>query len=419
MRFDTRAPLRVAKRLQSRFYAADYAEAALTRRWVRDDAKGPYEDVVYPVGPSPEDISTVLVYKPDEIGDAVYALPAVAELRRAFPRARVALICQPLTKPLYERSGLFDEIVAIQPSTRLGRPHLDLDQALAGLSASSFDMAVYLRTYVASFRQFTDVPARIKLHPIDPRMRSDSVHRAHVSLWDQPRRHQALQLLEIVSRVTGRTYGFDDVSFPEFQWTADDRRAVELVFGESEPGPFVVVHPFAKHETRQYPLDDWRELIGRVRERSAARWVVVGGPGDPVIDGLPDVLQTQGTLSLAQTGYLTSRASAFVGVLSGPVHWAAALGTPTLTIMSGHSLPVEWAPLGRSRILRADVPCAPCHQPTCPVYRLACLTELSPSRIEGQVTEFLADALASSRATSTRSTAGLAVNPEEGERDAR
>jgi ADP-heptose:LPS heptosyltransferase len=417
MRFDARAALRVAKRLQSRFYAADYAEAALTWRWTNEETDGPYETSVYRVAPLPEAVSSVLVYKPDEIGDAVYALPAVAELRRVFPRARVSLICQPLTKPLYERSGLFDEIVAVQPSSRLGRPNLDLTQALAGLSDASFDVAVYLRTYVASFRQFTQVPARIKLHPVDPRMRSDSVHRAHVSLWDQPRRHQALQLLEIVSRVSGRTYSFDDVSFPEFQWTTEDRRALELVFGDSEPGPFVVVHPFAKHETRQYPLDDWRELIGRVRGRSAARWVVVGGPGDPVIEGLPDVLQTQGKLSLAQTGYLTSQAAAFVGVLSGPVHWAAAMGTPTLTIMSGHSLPVEWAPLGRSRILRADVPCAPCHQPTCPIYGLACLTELSPPRIEGELAQFLTDALGSP-ARIPMSTAGLAVNPEEREHDA-
>jgi ADP-heptose:LPS heptosyltransferase len=255
-------------------------------------------------------------------------------------------------------------------------------------------MSVYLRTYSASFRQFAAVPARIKVHPVDPLMHSDSVYRAHVSLWDNPRRHQALQMLEIVGRVTGRSYGFDDVAFPALNWTDDDRRAAEVVFGDEEPGPFILLHPFAKHETRQYPLPYWSEVIRRLQDRVDARFVVVGGPGDPAVDAAPGVLQTQGTLTLPQTLNLISRAAAFVGVLSGPAHWSGALGTPTATIMSGHSLPIEWAPLGRSVILRAPVPCAPCHQPTCPIYGLACLKELRPERIEPELTEFLTRAVA-------------------------
>jgi ADP-heptose:LPS heptosyltransferase len=394
MRPDRRAALRVAKRLQGRFHAADYAEAALNRRWSRPATDAPYEERIYDVQPSAEDVSTLLIFKPDEIGDAVYALPAVAELRRAFPRARVHLICQRLTQALYERTGLFDEIVAVTPGSRMGRPSFDVTEALDGFTARSFDMAVYLRTYSASFRQFADVPARVKVHPVDPLMRSDSVYRAHVSLWDQPRRHQALQMLEIVGRVTGRSYGFDDVAFPAMNWTDEDRRATRLVFDGEDPGPFIVLHPFAKHETRQYPLAYWSELIRRLRDRVDARWVVVGGPDDPRIDAIPGVLQTQGTLTLPQTLYLMSQAAGFVGVLSGPAHWSGALGTSTATIMSGHSLPVEWAPLGRSVILRAPVPCAPCHQPTCPIYGLACLRELRPERIEPELADFLTAALA-------------------------
>jgi ADP-heptose:LPS heptosyltransferase len=384
--------LSALKRLQRRFYFADYRDAELHHDWSRSAPAAPFDEEVFDITPDPASVSSILVFKPDEIGDAVYGLPAVAELKRAFPGARLFLICQRLTRSLYERTGTFDEIVALTPSSRLTRPHIDVDQALAGFSRQTFDMSVFLRTYPAYFRQYRDIPARIRLHPVDPRMRSDSVYRAHVSLWEEQRRHQSLQMLQIVGRVTGRSYTADDVVFPSFEWTAEDGEAEATVFGGDAPSRFIVVHPFAKAETRQYPFDYWRELIFDLRSRIDADVVVVGGPGDPHLDGFP-AIQTQGRLSLSQTGFLTSRAGAFIGVLSGPVHWAAAMGTPTVTIMSGHSLPVEWGPLGRSLILRADVPCAPCHQPTCPVYGLACLTELTPDRIVGRIAGFVGQAL--------------------------
>lgn len=399
---DLDRPLQFAKRLRRRVYFADYHDVELHGRWLAAPTGAPYREQVYGVRPEPEEIRSVLVFKPDEIGDAVYALPAVTELRRAFPGARVSLLCQRLTRPLYERCGLFDEIVDVVPGTRFTRPHFPVEKTLRGFSASRFDMTVFLRTYPAYFRHYRRIPAGIRVHPVDPQMRSSSVHRAPISLWTTRRLHQSLQMLEIVGRVTGRSYGPQDVSFPPFAWTSEDRRAPAIAFEGDTPQRFVVVHPFAKHETRQYPLEYWERLLGELSRRVPVKWVVVGGPGDPQLAGVPDVIQVQGRLTLMQTGYLTSCASAFLGVLSGPVHMAGALGTPTLTIMSGHSLPAEWAPLGDSLVLRAEVPCAPCHQRTCPVYGLACLTALTPERILPQVERFILERTVGDRVAASR-----------------
>jgi ADP-heptose:LPS heptosyltransferase len=94
-------------------------------------------------------------------------------------------------------------------------------------------------------------------------------------------------------------------------------------------------------------------------------------------------------LSIGQTGYLLSRAAGFVGNLSGPAHLSAALGTPTVTLMGGNSLPVEWAPVGDSLVLRVDVPCSPCHRRTCAGYGLACLYRLTPERVAPEIASFL------------------------------
>jgi ADP-heptose:LPS heptosyltransferase len=202
-------------------------------------------------------------------------------------------------------------------------------------------------------------------------------------------KHQALQQLAIVGLLTGRSYTFDDVVFPEFTWTEDDVRSVRDVVGD-DGSPYVVVHPFAKDETRRYPREYWLRLLDLLDQRlGGPRWVVVGGPDDDDFPDRPNLVRAQGRLGIGATGRLLQGAAATIGNISGPVHWSAALGRPTVTLMSGHSLPAEWAPIGDSLVLRASVPCSPCHRRTCPVYGLACLTELMPERVVGEIEGFL------------------------------
>jgi len=377
------------KQAQRRMLAADHAAVRLYRQLSLSDPVGPYTQHTFAVEPDRASLRSVLVFKPDELGDAVYAMPALAELRRTLPDVRISLVCRPFTAPLYERAGLVDEIATYEPGPRFGPYRRRLRASLESLSADSFDLGIFLRTYTTTFREFLTVPCRARVHPLDPRLRSDSPYRVYIGGLGDHAKHQALQLLELVSPVTGRTYALDDVVFPELTWSPGESEAVDRLVSRPAGRPLVVLHPFAKHETRRYPLDYWPELLASLRERLEADWVVVGGPEDGQAPWLEGTIQLQGRLKLLETAYLLSTATAFIGNLSGPAHLAAALGTPTLTLMSGHSLPTEWAPLGRSHVIRADVPCAPCHQKTCPVYDLACLRALSPRRVVDEVADFL------------------------------
>lgn len=377
------------KRAQRRLLSADYEDLRLRAAWLEHDPRARYEERVLAVRPDPAKVETVLVFKPDEIGDAVYALPAVAELRRVFDRARFFVVCHPLAAPLYERAELFNEIAPYRPGHRaLPVARLRLRRSLAGLSVERFDLAVFLRTGPSTFRDFLRVPARARLHALDPRLRSDSVFRAPVSTWSERRRHMVLQLLEIAGYATGREFDLSDVVQPRFRWRDEDRRAVNELFGGRLPSRYFVLHPFAKDETRRYPAEYWSELLDGLDPELEVTWVSVGGAEDGSLSSRPNLVQAQGRLPLAATGYLISQAAGFIGNLSGPAHLAGALGIPTATLMSGHSLPAEWAPLGNSLVIRADVPCAPCHQRTCPVYGLACLTNLEPARVVPELTRF-------------------------------
>lgn len=334
---------------------------------------------------------SVLIFKPDDIGDAVYALPAVARFKEKFPAAKVYVLCQKKTAPIYELSGLFEKVVGVEITARFIRfQSLELKKTLAAFGDVTFDAAFFLRSYPAFFRMFAEVPARVKVHPQDPRFHSDSPWKAYISLWGDRRAHQAEQMLQIVARVTGEKYGDSDVRWPAFRWTAEDRAGLTKTFGEGVPEKFVVVHPFARFETRRYPYHYWRDVIGELQvEFPDFKWVIIGGKEDPSLN-LPHTIEMQGKLKLRETGYLLSRAHAFLGNESGPGHWAAALGKPVITLLSGHSHESEWGVWGSHKLnLRMDVPCQNCYLRACPKYKVRCLTEMTPDLVVPRIVRFL------------------------------
>jgi ADP-heptose:LPS heptosyltransferase len=370
------AVLQTAKSAERRYYKGRYRELKSA------------EPLSWPPLPSP--IRDILIFKPDDIGDAIQALPAIGELKEKFPGVRLSLICQEKTAPVYERSRLFDVIVPVKVTARFVRfQSLDLEAALKLLPTREIDIAIFLRTYPVFFEQFKKIPARVMIHPRDPRLRSPSPYQARVEIWDELRPHQALQLLQIVAPLTQKNYAVPDIRYPAFHWKPEDEREASLALGANLPERFGVLHPFNRFETKSYPVDQWPFLIERLKERFSFPWLVIGGKEDPPFFPEKGLVQLQGKMSLGATGFLMSKAEAFVGNESGPAHWAAALGVPTVTLMGGHSNPEEWSPLGRSLVLRHDVPCGPCHLRVCTRHGLQCFTGISAKQIWPRIESFL------------------------------
>ncbi len=402
--------LATAKRWQRQYYRNAYEELRLQEQWMAEVAG----EKVLPAGPDPKTVTSILVFKPDEIGDAVYALPAIAELRSHYPNARISVMCKELTRPIFDRAGVVDEILPVAVKVRWQRfPFVDLKEALAKSKTQKFDIAVFLRTYPMYFHAFLKTPAKLHVHARDPRLRSSSTVQPYVQHWGEVRAHQALQMLQIVSPLTGKHYQDCDIKFPKYQWSEDDERALKLIFHDHIPKQFGVIHPYANLVTREYPLNYLIDLMDKVAARFPIPWVVIGAPNDLPLPERSYLIQAQGKLKLTQSGFLISRAAAFIGSLSGPMHWAGTLGTPTVALNSGYSAPSEWSPRSpKSLSLRIDVPCAPCHLRTCWDHDLACLKGLTPERVYPSIESFLQSCLSPSSESSAKSVTFQVKGPE-------
>jgi len=136
--------------------------------------------------------------------------------------------------------------------------------------------------------------------------------------------------------------------------------------------PFVLVHPAAAFETKQWPIDRFGELIQRLRE-DGLRVVATCGPGEAQHLERLSQLVDEGVrfvppLSLARFIALASLCRVYVGNDTGTTHIAAALKKPIVAVF-GSSDSAVWYPWGVDfELVKSDLPCIPCPGYTCSQY---------------------------------------------------
>jgi ADP-heptose:LPS heptosyltransferase len=96
-----------------------------------------------------------------------------------------------------------------------------------------------------------------------------------------------------------------------------------------------------------------------------------------------------GELTLPEMGGLLQEMDLLVANDSGPVHVAAAVGTPALVVF-GPTDPRRTGPYGdKHRVLSASVPCRPCFSRTCRRPGIPCLAGVTPEAVAKAAGEML------------------------------
>jgi ADP-heptose:LPS heptosyltransferase len=149
--------------------------------------------------------------------------------------------------------------------------------------------------------------------------------------------------------------------------------------------------------TKELPIATFLAVAEELSDRHGLVPVFVGGRAARECERARVAASATGGVDLAGRTDLSvlaavlERASVFVGNDSGPMHLAAALGTPTLGIF-GSTSPAWTAPRGKAaRVIGpAEVDCSPCFRKTCPFDR-ECLTGIAPENVANAVTGLLGE----------------------------
>ena len=192
---------------------------------------------------------------------------------------------------------------------------------------------------------------------------------------------------------------------PSLHLTAADRATTEgflRAHGFSGREPFVALAPGSTWGAKRWP--HYRELSERLAAR--ARLVVVGGPedadlGDEIVRAVAagggrgersSAVNACGRLTLRQSADVIRRATVLVTNDSAPLHFAQAVGTPTVAIFGPTAPAFGFGPRGpRDRVVeRGGLACRPCspHGPEiCPLGHHLCMKSLTVDQVLGAIEE--------------------------------
>jgi heptosyltransferase I len=282
----------------------------------------------------------ILIVRLGAIGDVVHALPALAALRRAMPEAHLAWAVErggsakllkgnPCLDQLIEldlrgwRKGLsrWETFAAIREAgTRLRSPRFDLALDLQGLIKSA------LIPWLARIPRRIGFEREALREPLSALMLTEQVAADDAD-------HVIKKNLRVAAHLGCELTG-------EYDFPIEIEPEDELFAGRQQDrfdGPFAILNPGGGWPTKLWSPDCFAAIADRLWEAYRIRPVITYGPGE---EGLAQSIAGQSrtgaavTLdsTLKQFFALARRARLFIGGDTGPMHLAAAAGTPIVAI---------------------------------------------------------------------------------------
>ncbi len=346
------------------------------------------------------DLRRIVTLHMNNLGDLLFTLPALAALRRAFPRAHVVCVVRAPLAPLLRDSALVNEVL-VRP-VKGGGP-----AAHAGLMRQVRRARADL---VVAFSQSLPMLLLAGASGAPVRMGFEAARLGQLLLTrrvSRPAGPATIQAhLALVRAITNET----GPCSPEYRGllriAPDVTQAADrlLVAGGIAPGaPFVIAACEAgtKRAVKEWPNEHWRAALGELARRRPI--VLVGARragGDRADDFAGNIADLRGRTDLATLAALCARARLLLGSDSGVLHLAAAVGTPVVGIFG----PTDWRRTGPRGVparivVRHDgygdaLPCAPCFRSRCrwaetPALARRCLTDITPRVVVDAANELL------------------------------
>lgn len=292
----------------------------------------------------------VLFVRTDRLGETLLTLPALHAIRQAYPDAHLLLLVHPALRDLFADHPDVNEVVAESQSsgpwwlvawrTALRWRSWHPDTVIISNPKRAYHLGAWL----------AGIPERVGwdrkwgwllTRRLEDRKHLGDYHEVEYNLllvgtlripalpapvpWLPGGRHGERTLSDLLSRKgIGRT------------------RAV------------VAVHPWTSNPNKQWPMHNFQALIHQLAQQSGLATLVIGGPEERAhMDALQmepaEAVNCVGALSLPELADVLRQVHVLVTNDSGPMHMAAAVGTPVVALFGtgdSGSHPRRWGPWG-------------------------------------------------------------------------
>ena len=300
----------------------------------------------------------ILFIQLSALGDTILAIPAVRTIRQSFPQAELSFLASSTNLSYLEKCPYIDKHIPFR---------YPFYQLIRMLRQERFDWVIDLEhwsRFSAILAYATGAPRLVGFsaaHQYRHYLFTDTI--PHI-----PGKHEVLNFLSIAHKLRCST---EDTTLAVWVGEAEHEWCQNLLAQEqmNPSAPLVVLHPEAGRRgepRRRWPRERYVTLADTLASRYNARIFLTGAPDEVAVSqwiaertGCETVCLA-GQTQVNQLTALFAQADLVISGNCGPMHLAAAAGTPVIAL-HGPTNSVQWGPwTDKATCLKATLPCSPC-----------------------------------------------------------
>ena len=336
----------------------------------------------------------ILIVKLSAIGDVIHTLPALNALRKQYPDAYITWLVEEAAYGIIKGHKALDRIIVSKRKTWL--------KGLAG------------RFCLKNFREVCSFVKQLRDTKYDIILDFQALLKSGVLIgltrggrkigFDKGMDHQEHSYIFLNERVPPvdmevhalirgmmllEAIGISSSEVEYNIYISDqDRDAADdllMQYGIKPLKPLVAINPMAKWETKLWDNLKFANLADRLIEQANADVIFTGAQEDS--KAIEDIISNMkakaanlaGKTDLKTLAALYEKTSIVVSTDTGPMHLAAAVGTPVVALF-GPTAPWRTGPFGLGhKIIRADLECSPCFKRQCNT--IDCMKQISVDQV--------------------------------------
>jgi len=329
-----------------------------------------------------------LIIKPSSLGDIIHALPVAAAIKAGIPDARIDWVAGKGYEEILEGNPAIRSVITFDRGMLRGKGRAaSLLRLIKELRRERYDAVIDLQGLIRSALMAitSRSPRRIgfgNAREGAPFFYTDKITVPEGAIHAVDRYMLALAALGLKP---GPVAGF------HISISTDDEARADAVLRKKgiRPGePFIAVTPSARWTAKRWPLDRFIEVSELILKEKGIKYILLGSSRDKeLFKGAAPVNSAFGETSLKGLAAVLKRAKVLLTNDSGPMHIAAAVGTPVAAIF-GPTDPCRTGPYGKGhRVITAGMECSPCFRRECSGVK--CLTGVTVEQVYNDILTML------------------------------
>lgn len=310
----------------------------------------------------------IIIRMPNWIGDLVMATPILTDVRKAFPSAHITAMCRTPICDLLKEDLDIDELFCFSKVNSYGR-RSDQRDIIEKIRKGDYDLGILLTRSFSSAWLFWrgNVKRRLGFRGNCRSLLLTDKINVPANVREQHLVHTYKMLLEPlgigISETRPRLFLKDQ--------ELEEAQVLLKRLGISPEARLVGINPGAAYGSAKCWLPErFRAVTEKLLKLQNVQIVYFGdATTQPLVkeicEGLP-VINLAGLTTLRELASLIKLCSAILTNDSGPMHIAAAVGTP-LVALFGSTNEIATGPYKTGTVIHKHVDCSPCYKRVCPI----------------------------------------------------